>query len=75
MYLGLRIANLLFAKAWRFHLAQRLGRIGARLVTGKDGMDSLAALHRRQVDPNPRPPRPPQSTFHEWWAARAKEAK
>jgi len=26
-----------FQKAWRFHLAQRLGRIGARLFTQRDG--------------------------------------
>jgi L-lactate dehydrogenase complex protein LldF len=37
LYLGLRIASFFFSRAWRFHLAQRLGRIGLGLFTRKDG--------------------------------------
>ncbi len=37
MYLGLRVANLIFANAWTFHLAQWFGRIGLGLFTRKDG--------------------------------------
>jgi len=75
MYLGLRIANLLFANAWRFHAAQRLGRIGLRLFTRKDGwihtLPSLGAKWTQTRDLRGLPPK----TFHEWWAARAKEGK
>jgi len=75
MYLGLRIANLLFAKAWRFHAAQRLGRVGLRLFTRKDGwihtLPSLGAKWTQTRDLRGLPPK----TFHEWWAARAKERK
>ncbi len=75
MYLGLRIANLLFARAWRFHLAQRLGRIGLRLFTRKDGwihaLPSIGAKWTQTRDLRGLP----GQTFHEWWAARAKEAK
>jgi L-lactate dehydrogenase complex protein LldF len=75
MYLGLRFANLLFARAWRFHLAQRLGRIGARLVTRKDGwihsLPSVGAKWTQTRDLRGLP----RQTFHEWWAARGKGAK
>ena len=71
MYLGLRIANLLFARAWRFHLAQRLGRIGARLFTRKDGwIHSLPSIGGKWTQTRDLRGLPPQ-TFHEWWAARA----
>jgi L-lactate dehydrogenase complex protein LldF len=79
MYLGLRIANLLFAKAWRFHLAQRLGRIGLRLFTAKDGwihsLPSIGAKWTQTRDLRGLPSQP----FHDWWASqapsRSKEAK
>jgi len=75
LYLGLRIANLLFAKAWRFHLAQRLGRIGARFVTRRDGwihsMPSVGGKWTQTRDLRGLP----NQTFHEWWAARLREAK
>ena len=75
MYLGLRVANLLFARAWRFHLAQRLGRIGIRLFTRKDGwIHSLPGIGGKWTQT--RDLRGfPRLTFHEWWAARDKEAK
>jgi L-lactate dehydrogenase complex protein LldF len=75
MYLGLRVANLLFARAWRFHLAQRLGRIGIRLFTRKDGwIHSLPGIGGKWTQTRDLRGFPGQ-TFHEWWAARDKEAK
>jgi len=75
MYLGLRIANLLFARAWIFHAAQRLGRIGARVVTRKDGwIHSLPSVGGKWTQTRDLRGLPSQ-TFHEWWAARGKEAK
>jgi len=75
MYLGMKIANLLFAKAWLFHLSQRFGRIGLRLFTRKDGwihsLPSLGAKWTRTRDLRGLP----SQTFHEWWAARQREAK
>jgi len=75
MYLGLRIANLLFAQAWCFHLAQRMGRIGLRLFTRKDGwIHSLPSVGGKWTQT--RDLRGfPQQTFHEWWAERVKETK
>ena len=70
MYLGLRIANLLFQSSWRFHMAQRLGRIGARLFTGKDGwIHSLPSIGGKWTQTRDLRALPGQ-TFHEWWAAR-----
>jgi len=75
MYLGLRIANLLFARAGRFHLAQRLGRIGIRLFTRRDGwIHSLPGIGGKWTQTRDLRGFPRQ-TFHEWWAARDKEAK
>jgi L-lactate dehydrogenase complex protein LldF len=75
MYLGLRIANLLFLRAWLFHTAQRLGRIGARLVTRKDGwIHSLPSVGGKWTQTRDLRGLPSQ-TFHEWWATRGKEAK
>jgi L-lactate dehydrogenase complex protein LldF len=72
MYLGMRIANLLFARAWRFRVAQRLGRIGLRFLTGKDGwihwLPSLGARWTVTRDLRGLP----DQTFREWWAARGK---
>ena len=71
MYLGMRIANLLFTSSWRFHISQRLGRIGLRLFTGKDGwihwLPSLGARWTVTRDLRGLP----DQTFHEWWAARS----
>ena len=73
--LGLRIANFLFAGAGRFHAAQRMGRIGARRVTRKDGwIHSLPRVGAKWTQTRDLRGLPPQN-FHEWWAARRKEAK
>jgi L-lactate dehydrogenase complex protein LldF len=75
LYLGLRVANLLFARAWSFHLAQRLGRIGLGLFTRKDGwIHSLPFLGAKWTQTRDLRGLP-QQTFHEWWAARERETK
>ncbi len=75
MYLGLRVANLIFAKAWTFHLAQWFGRIGLGLFTRKDGwIHSLPSVGGKWTQTRDLRGLPSQN-FHEWWAARSKEAK
>jgi len=70
MYLGLRIANLLFARAWLFHTAQFLGRIGIRFFTRKDGwIHSLPSVGGKWTQTRDLRGFPKQ-TFHEWWASR-----
>jgi L-lactate dehydrogenase complex protein LldF len=79
MYLGLRIANLIFASAWSFHAAQFFGRIGLRFFTRRDGwihaLPSVGAKWTQTRDLRGLP----SQTFHGWWAARGrkpmKEAK
>jgi len=73
MYIGLRIANTLFARPWIFHATQRVGRIGLRLFTGKDGwIKWLPSIGGRWTENRDLRGLPDQ-TFHEWWAARVKE--
>jgi L-lactate dehydrogenase complex protein LldF len=75
MYLGLRIANLIFARAWAFHLSQRFGRIGLGLFTRKDGwIHSLPSVGGKWTQTRDLRGLPEQN-FHEWWAARRKEEK
>jgi L-lactate dehydrogenase complex protein LldF len=75
MYLGMRIANFIFGSAARFRLAQRMGRIGLRLFTKKDGwihfLPSLGARWTMTRDLRGLP----DQTFREWWAAREKEGR
>jgi L-lactate dehydrogenase complex protein LldF len=72
MYMGMKAANFAFASAPRFRLAQRLGRIGTRFFTDKDGwirrLPSLGARWTFSRDLRGLP----QQTFREWWAAREK---
>jgi len=67
MYVGMRVANLLFAQAWLFHTAQKMGRIGARLLMCKDGwihsLPSVGAKWSQTRDLRGLP----KQTFHEWW--------
>ena len=75
MYLGMRIANVIFASASRFHAAQRMGRIALRLFTRKDGwIHSLPSLGSRWTMTRDLRGLPDQ-TFHEWWAKRGKEGQ
>jgi len=70
MYLGLRVANVLFARAWLFHAAQWFGRIGLGFFTRKDGwIHSLPGLGAKWTQTRDLRGLPEQ-TFHEWWAAR-----
>ncbi|XBH20146.1 LutB/LldF family L-lactate oxidation iron-sulfur protein [Telmatobacter sp. DSM 110680] len=79
MYLGMKAANLAFASAGRFRIAQRLGRLGLRFFTAKDGwihrLPSLGARWTMSRDLRSLP----DQTFREWWSAREsgrrKEAK
>jgi L-lactate dehydrogenase complex protein LldF len=75
MYIGLRIANLLFARAWLFHTAQFFGRIGLRIFTRKDGwIHSLPGIGAKWTQTRDLRGLPDE-TFHGWWASRKKEAK
>jgi L-lactate dehydrogenase complex protein LldF len=79
MYLGLRIANLVFARGWIFHASQFFGRIGLGIFTRKDGwIHSLPSVGGKWTQTRDLRGLPSQ-TFHEWWAARgakpSKEAK
>jgi L-lactate dehydrogenase complex protein LldF len=70
MNLGLRFANLIFAKAGFFHAAQRMGRIGLKLFTRKDGwIHSLPSVGGKWTQTRDLRGLPSQ-TFHEWWAER-----
>jgi L-lactate dehydrogenase complex protein LldF len=70
MYVGLRAANLIFSRAWLFHAAQRMGRIGLGLFTRKDGwihrLPSVGAKWTQTRDLRGMP----RQTFHEWWKDR-----
>jgi L-lactate dehydrogenase complex protein LldF len=75
IYLGLRVANLFFAWAWLFHAAQWAGGLGLRVFTRKDGwihwLPSVGGKWTQTRDLRGLP----AQTFHQWWAARAKETK
>lgn len=76
MYLGMRVANLIFARASFFHAAQWLGRIGLGLFTQKDGwihrLPSVGGKWTLTRDLRGLP----QESFHAWWAKnRPKEGK
>jgi len=68
MYLGLRAANLVFSRAWLFHAAQWMGRIGLRFFTRKDGwIHSLPSVGAKWTQTRDLRGLPKQ-TFHQWWA-------
>ena len=70
MYLGMRMANLVFSRAWLFHLAQWKARIVLRFFTGRDGwihwLPSVGAKWTESRDLRGLP----GETFHEWWRRR-----
>jgi L-lactate dehydrogenase complex protein LldF len=74
MYLGLRIASFLFARAWTFHAAQFFGRFGLGLFTRKDGwihwLPSVGGKWTQTRDLRGLP----GQTFHGWWAARGPQS-
>ena len=75
MFVGLRMASLIFSRAWLFHTAQFFGRVGLKFFTRKDGwihsLPSVGGKWTQTRDLRGLPKQP----FHSWWAARQKEAK
>jgi L-lactate dehydrogenase complex protein LldF len=70
MYVGLRAANVIFARAWLFHAAQWMGRVGLKFLTRKDGwIHALPGVGARWTQTRDLRGLPAQ-TFHEWWAGR-----
>ena len=73
MYIGMRIANGIFASGGRFRWAQRVARLGLRPFTRKDGwihkLPSLGARWTMSRDLRGLP----SQTFREWWASRPEE--
>jgi L-lactate dehydrogenase complex protein LldF len=66
----MKIANFLFASAWRFRAAQRLGRIGLWFFTAGDGwIHSLPGIGAKWTQTRDLRGLPSQ-TFRNWWAAR-----
>jgi L-lactate dehydrogenase complex protein LldF len=76
LYLALRAAGLLFSRPLLFHTAQRVGRIGARLFTRRDGwIHSMPSVGSRWTQTRDLRGLPNQ-TFREWWRSRnASEGK
>jgi L-lactate dehydrogenase complex protein LldF len=71
IYLGMIVANFFFGGAGRFRFAQRMGRLGLRLFTGKDGwIHSLPSIGARWTMTRDLRGLPRQ-TFRDWWAGRA----
>ena len=70
MYVGLRAANVVFSRAWLFHAAQWMGRIGLKVLTHRDGwiyrLPSVGAKWTQTRDLRGLP----KETFHEWWKGR-----
>ena len=72
IYLGMRIAKVMFSRAALFHAAQRLARIGLRSFTRQDGwIHSLPWIGTKWTATRDLRGFPDQ-TFHQWWAARSK---
>ncbi len=70
MYLALRIAALVFSRAWLFHAAQRLARMGLGPFTRKDGwIHALPSAGAEWTETRDLRGLPAQ-TFHAWWANR-----
>jgi L-lactate dehydrogenase complex protein LldF len=71
LYLGMRVANNIFAKAGRFRAAQRMARIGLKPFTGRDGwirrLPGYGARWTMTRDLRGLP----EQTFRTWWNERA----
>jgi L-lactate dehydrogenase complex protein LldF len=66
----MRVAAILFSRAWMFHAAQRFGRLGARLFTRKDGwIHSLPSVGGKWTQTRDLRGFPKQ-TFREWFQNR-----
>jgi len=67
MYVGMRVANVLFSRAWLFHAAQLLGRMGLKAFTRGDGwIHSLPGIGAKWTESRDLRGMPKQ-TFHAWW--------
>jgi L-lactate dehydrogenase complex protein LldF len=67
IYWGMRMASLVFSRAWLFHLAQWKARFVLRLFTRKDGwIHSLPGVGAKWTETRDLRGMPKQ-TFHEWW--------
>jgi L-lactate dehydrogenase complex protein LldF len=72
IYLGMRIANEVFARAWRFRAAQRIARLGLWAFTGRDGwIHQLPGLGGRWTMTRDLRGLPGE-TFRDWWDKREK---
>jgi L-lactate dehydrogenase complex protein LldF len=70
MYVGMRVANVLFSRAWLFHAAQWMGRIGLKPFTRGDGwIHSLPGIGANWTQTRDLRGLPKQ-TFHAWWKQR-----
>ena len=70
MYWGMRVASLVFSRAWLFHMAQWKARIVLRLFTRRDGwIHSLPSVGAKWTETRDLRGMPKQ-TFHEWWEGR-----
>ena len=68
--LGMRLAALVFSRAWLFHAAQRISRIVAGIFTRKDGwIHSLPSVGGKWTQTRDLRGLP-QQTFREWWNSR-----
>ena len=75
MYLGMRVANLLFSRAWLFHAAQWKARIGLKIFTSKDGwIHSLPSIGAKWTQTRDLRGLPKQ-TFHAWWKQRKQASR
>ncbi len=75
MYVGLRAANVIFSRAWLFHAAQRMGRMGLKFFTRKDGwIHSLPSVGAKWTQTRDLRGLPNQ-TFHQWWKDRGQSSK
>jgi L-lactate dehydrogenase complex protein LldF len=75
MYVGLRVASLIFGSSWAFHLSQRAARVLLRLFTARDGwihfLPGIGAKWTQTRDLRGAP----GQTFREWWTTRDRERK
>ena len=75
LYWGMRAASVVFASAWLFALAQRIGRIGLRVFTRNDGwIRALPGIGGRWTLTRDLRGLPDQ-TFRQWWSGRAGEGQ
>ena len=70
MYVGMRVADVLFSRAWLFHSAQWMGRIALRAFTRRDGwIHSLPSVGAKWTQTRDLRGMPKQ-TFRSWWEER-----